>query len=102
MPHGAKEHTRDHSANHPPEEVLEVLVLDADELSPALRGAITQHAQACVACREILALLIQFHRDLVIEDASASPHIDALVRVVFRDYDAAHPGNCGCGTAPSA
>lgn len=79
MPHGT----------HPPEELLEVLVLAADEMSPPLRDAVTQHVQECDLCRHVLSLLIRFYR--AVEREGRPPHAAALLRVVHADDPAEPP-----------
>lgn len=82
--HGAHKNGMAHPrVDHPPEELLEVLVLAAEELSPALHDAVTAHARGCVLCRSVLGLLLQFHR--AVDAEAASSHPDALVRTVFAE-----------------
>jgi hypothetical protein len=66
---------------HPPEELLEVLLLASEELSPELLRAVAGHVHECRLCRKVRDLLLHYHN--VVEAAGRSPHVDAMVRVAF-------------------
>ena len=80
---------------HPPEELLELLVLSPAEISPDLLAPLTAHLHACRLCRSVLDLLLYHHSRcrLMAETEGRSPQAEALIRIAFEaDESPVTPG----------